>query len=483
MEKAFSPNTAVESGKTRYKTSYIVMICIIAAFGGLLFGLDQGFMNGSLTYIAKDLGLTTSQGASFAAILLWGSVIGALFSGMISRTIGRKNTLLMTAIIFTVFSLLSSFAGNITELSVYRFILGFSVGVASFAVPLYLSEIAPTRLRGAFISMYQMMITVGIFMIFLTNDQIGGESASDWRPMFYAITIPATIMLIGVFMIPKSPRWLMLKKRPKDARKVLDRVRETQAEIETEISDMGNTVQKSGSVLSLFKSNIFLKVLALGIGLQMLQQLSGINAVIYYSSSIFSAAGIPNPTTATVIVGLVNMLTTILAVMFIDKLGRKPIMYFGFTVMILALCTAGYIFHTEAGLQAVGQHLSVGMKNTLLGSTLVYIFAFAISAGPIMWVICAEIFPLKGRDLGMTITTAVNWIFAALVVQFSLPFLAFSNGTPNPAGGAKLFFLFAFCCFIGILVIRFFTPETKGVSLEKMEENLRTGVKLKNIGA
>ena len=155
-------------------------------------------------------------------------------------------------------------------------------------------------LRGAFISMYQMMITVGIFMIFLTNDKIGGESASDWRPMFYAITIPAIIMLIGVIMIPKSPRWLMLKNRTKDARKVLDRTRKTQAEIETEISNMNNTIQKSGSISSLFKSSIFLKVLALGIGLQMLQQLSGINAVIYYSSSIFSAAGVPNPTTATV---------------------------------------------------------------------------------------------------------------------------------------------------------------------------------------
>ncbi len=475
-----SKPAVVKIRETNYRTGYVVMVCVVAAFGGLLFGVDQGFMNGSLNFIAKDFGLTSSEGASFAAILLWGSVVGALCSGFISRAIGRKYTLLMTAVIFTIFSLLSSFASNVTELTTYRFILGLSVGIASFSVPLYLSEIAPTRLRGAFISMYQMMITVGIFSIFLTNDQVG-KYMSDWRPMFYAITIPAVIMLIGVIMIPKSPRWLMLKNRPSCARKVLHRVRETQNEIEMEMDGAKKNTTASKNLFELLKSSMFVKVLILGISLQMLQQLTGINSVIYYSSSIFSAAGVSNPTTATVVVGLVNMLTTLIAVLFVDKLGRKPIMYFG--LMILTLCTAGYIFHTEAILNATGQNLASGMKTTLLVSTLVYIFAFAVSAGPIAWVICAEIFPLQGRDVGMTVTTAVNWIFAALVVQFSLPMMAHPNGTPNPAGGAKLFFFFAICCFVGILIMKFFTPETKGVSLEEMESNLRQGKKLKDIGS
>jgi len=465
--------------KIQYSTFYVVMICIIAALGGLLFGLDQGFVNTALKFIVNDLKLSTDQGADFAAMMPWGALIGALCSGFISRSIGRKRTLLSLAIVFALFSLLSAHATLYIELAAYRFILGFSVGVASFAVPLYLSEIAPTRIRGAFISMYQMMITVGIVLIFLTNDVIGRHTQS-WRPMFYAITIPAVIMLIGVFFIPRSPRWLRLQDRTSEAEDVLYKTRETQAEIDKEMKLAGAAMKSKGHDFSLLRQSSFLKILALGIGLQILTQLTGINAVIYYSTSIFSAAGIANPTTATIMVGLVNMLTTILAVMFVDKLGRKPIMYFGMVVMIIALCIAGWIFHVEAN-SPLG--ISSGMKHGLMVCTLIYIFAFAVSSGPITWVICAEIFPLKGRDLGVTFTTATNWGFAALVVQFSLPFLAHANGTPNPVGGAKLFFFFAFCCLVGIFVIKFFTPETKGISLEEIEANLHAGKKLRNIGS
>jgi SP family galactose:H+ symporter-like MFS transporter len=438
-------------------------------------------MNGSLKYISSDLGLTTSQGAKFASVLLWGSVVGSLCSGVVSRVAGRKYTLLATAIIFTIFSYLSSIASGITELTIYRFILGLSVGVASFSVPLYLSEIAPTKLRGAFISMYQLMVTVGIFMIFVTNSEIA-KASSDWRPMFYAITIPAIIMLIGVTMIPRSPRWLMLKNRVDCAKKVLNKTRKTHAEVELDLEFMGKSIVKKESVFQIIRQMTFFKVLALGIALQLLQQCTGINAVIYYSSSIFSAAGVPNPTTATVIVGLVNMLTTVLAVMFVDRIGRKPIMYFGLIVMIVTLCTASYIFHCEATLQAAGLSLSSVSKNMLLISTLIFIFAFAISAGPICWMIPAEIFPLKARDAGMTVSTACNWIFAALVVQFSLPLMAFPNGAPNPVGGSHLFLFFAICCALGLLLVKFCTPETRGVSLETLEANLDKGVPLRSIG-
>lgn len=480
MKQKISENLNPDE-KTQYKTTYIVAVCIIAAFGGLLFGLDQGFINGSLVYITKDLGLTTTQGANFAAVLLWGSVIGSLCSGMVSRVIGRKYTLLSTAIIFTIFSYLSSVAVSIEQLTIYRFILGLSVGIASFSVPLYLSEIAPTRLRGAFISMYQLMVTVGIFMIFVTNSEIA-KASSDWRPMFYAITIPAIIMLVGVIMIPRSPRWLMLKNRVECARKVLNKTRKTQSEVILDLEYMGKASVKKQSFLQTIRNSNFVKVLALAMTLQLLQQCTGINAVIYYSSSIFSAAGVPNPTTATVIVGLVNMLTTILAVMFVDKIGRKPIMYFGLSIMMITLCIASYIFHCQAVLQVSGGVLSIMSKNILLGSTLVFIFAFAISAGPICWMIPAEIFPLKARDAGMTLSTACNWIFAALVVQFSLPLMAFPNGSPNPTGGSHLFLFFAICCGLGLLLMKFCTPETRGVSLEKLEENLDKGIALRKIG-
>ncbi|MFT6835888.1 MAG: SP family galactose:H+ symporter-like MFS transporter [Francisellaceae bacterium] len=463
------------------KRIYIIFVCVIAAFGGLLFGLDQGFMNGSLQLIVKDLHLNVDQASSFAAILLWGSVIGAIISGFVSSLIGRKNTLLLTAIVFTVFSFLSMASSSYETLTIFRFILGLSVGVASFAVPLYLSEIAPTRMRGGFISMYQMMITVGIFAIFVSNYIIGKHTGS-WRPMFLAIAIPALIMLVGLIFIPKSPRWLFLKKRHKDAELVLNKTRFTQEEVDFELAEMKEAIEmndsEKGGFFSMLKHSYFFKVLALGVVIQMFQQLTGINSVIYYSTSIFIGAGLDSPLIATIIVGLVNMLTTILAVLFVDKLGRKPILYFGYTIMALSLFLCSWIFHLESGSEA----LSGLSKISLVGSTVVFIFAFAISAGPIAWVLCAEIFPLKGRDLGMTVTTAVNWVFAALVVAFSLPMMQLADGSTNSAGGAKLFLFFGICCVIFLFVLKFFIPETKGISLEEVEENLKSNKKLKNIG-
>ena len=466
----------------RKKSTYAFIICFIAALGGLLFGLDQGFINGSLKYIIADMHLTTMEGSSFAAIMLLGCVVGSLCSGYISKTFGRKNTLMATAFVFTLFSFLSSFAHSIEVLTTYRIILGFSVGVASFVVPLYLSEIAPTRFRGGFIAMYQMMLTVGIFLIFITNDLIGRSYAS-WRPMFYAITIPALIMLLGSFLLPKSPRWLFLKKRENEARAVLEKTLSTQDEVELELKELKETAEAEKDMddhgfFSMLKQSFFVRVLLLGVSLQVFQQLTGINSVIYYSTSIFHAAGVQSATLATIIIGLVNMLTTIIAVLCLDKLGRKPIMYFGYVVMALALLVAGFIFQTEASGVVVGDGLKIG----LVVATVIYIFAFAISAGPIAWVLCAEVFPLKGRDLGVTVTTATNWIFAYIVVQFSLPMMTLANGKPNFQGGALLFYAFAMFCIAFLFILKFFVPETKGITLEELEENLIEGKKLRNIG-
>lgn len=213
-------------------------------------------------------------------------------------------------------------------------------------------------------------------------------------------------------------------------------------------------------------------MLLLGIALQALQQLSGINSVIYYSTEIFDKAGISNAAVATVIVGFVNMVTALLAVAFVDRLGRKPILYVGLTLMALTLLAVGAVFQYEQGggvLTETDQVLTVAI-------ILLYIFAFAISLGPIVWVICAEIFPLEGREIGITITTIANWVFAASVVQGSEIVL-------QGLGGNVLFYFFAACCVIGLGIVFLFTPETRRVSLEDMEMRLRKGVRLKHIGA
>ncbi len=458
--------------------SKVFRVCIIASLGGLLFGLDQGFINGSLGFIQKTFHWTTAQGESFASIILIGAIIGAFCSGFISKAIGRKNTLLLAALFFSVFTLWGAGTHSSTVLHVTRVCLGLAVGCASFVVPLYLSEIAPAKLRGGYISLYQFTITIGIFAIYVSNTLIGKvHTGSDpWRLMLGVICIPAAVMLLFVWRIPKSPRWLMLKGREKEAEAVLKKTRETNLEAQEELTDIKeslkqeNGVNKTGVVAMLGKS-YFAKIMMLGILLQLLQQLSGINCVIYYSTIIFQKAGFSNPSVATVVCGLVNMLTTLIAIFFCDRWGRKPIIYMGLALMFMTLVLLGTEFlRIESGMQM--HHLGQTM---IIGSCLVYLLAFGFSLGPLIWVICAEIFPLEARDFGVTVTTMANWIGNFFVVRFSLSIM-------EKWGGSTLFFVFAFFCLLGFVLIGLYTPETKGISLEELEINLKKGVKLKDLG-
>ncbi|MEM9243373.1 MAG: sugar porter family MFS transporter [Pseudomonadota bacterium] len=462
------------------KKKYIILVCTIAALGGLLFGLDQGFINTALPLIQSQLHLNAKQASNFSAILLWGAIVGSLLSGIVSRILGRRNTLLATAILFSLCAGASMLTTHMTLLMTYRFILGVSVGVASFAAPLYLSEAAPTKWRGAFVSMYQLMITVGIFAIFVSNSIIS-HHFHRWQPMFYAILIPAIIMIIGLFVIPKTPRWLMLKGKNRAALITLRNIRLSNKEAHREFRDIESTVNAKDrqNFFQSLKSSVFFKVLLLGVTIQIFQQLTGINAVIYYSTSIFLDAGVHDPMLATAIVGLVNMTTTILAVSFVDKLGRKPILYAGYSLMAAMLFIGALIFHHEAIMSGA---LSTMLKAILVAATVVFIFSFAFSAGPIAWLLCSEIFPLDLKECGMTITTSANWLIAALVVNFTLPFMQYANGKPNPGGGAYVFLFFALACVAFLFVLKFFIPETNNVALEQIEKNLYDGKALRHLG-
>ena len=457
------------------KKKYIYTVCIIASLGGLLFGLDQGYINGSLALIKQDFGWNTMQGETFASIMLLGCIFGAIASGWIAHVLGRKRTLLLAALFFTLFTLAGALTSSMFILFSSRFCIGLAVGCASFCVPLYLSEIAPTALRGGFISMYQLMITVGIFMIYVSNSFIAHFFGS-WRLMLAVIAVPAVIMLITVFFIPKTPRWLMLKGRQSRALEVLQKTRFDKDEVEDELSAIKESLnqQDDNGFWQLISKGYFVKVLALGVFLQLLQQLSGINCVIYYSSSIFESAGFNNPAVGTIIIGLVNVLATVIAVKYVDKWGRKPILFFGLATMAVTLVIIGTVFHIRAVLPPEG-HLGKVDEFIMLISTVVYVMAFAVSLGPIIWVICAEIFPLRARDAGITITTLTNWTGAYLVVQFSMSIM-------ENYGGSILFFIFALCCVGGFFLVGLFTPETKGVSLEKLEMDLKNGRILRQLG-
>ncbi len=453
---------------TQKHKPFVYIVGFAAALTGLLFGLDTGVISGALPFIAKEFQLTVGQSERLATAVLIGAVLGTLGSGFISRRLGRHFAIWVAAFIFCVAAVLCALSVNLYMLIAMRVILGFGIGLASFTAPLYLSEISPKNIRGALIAMFQFMITIGILVSYLTDTLF--TPSGDWRWMFGVTFFPAFAMFLAVLILPKSPRWLMLRGRTDEARQVLGRVR-NQDEIDAEINEIEQTLKKTHRFRDVFRGKGFIKVLILGIGLQMIQQFSGINTVIYYAPAIFKMAGFVTPMAqmyATILVGVVNVLTTIIAVLYVDKWGRKPILYFGLMTTTLSLLFLGYLFHI--GIHTMtAQYLAVAL-------VLTFIFGFAISLGPIAWIICAEIFPLQGRDLGVATTTAANWLSNALVVATFLTLV-------TNYGPASTFGLFGLCGLVSLLIVIRFIPETKDVSLEKIEANLVAGKACRHLGS
>lgn len=455
----------------------VYWICTIAALGGLLFGLDQGFIANSLETIEKVYFLGVEGGEKYAAILATGGVIGALLSGVFARFLGRKKSLMLAGFLFASLSLVSAALPAIGILSACRFGLGFAVGVASFIVPLYLSETAPASIRGAMGSLFQLMITIGIFLIAVTNVFIARafENPHIALPlMFLVISLFSLIMFIGSFKLPESPRWLMLKGRRADAKKVVSQILIHEEDIEKELNEIDGAIKsdKGAGVGVIFKGYFF-KILIMGVILQMFQQLVGINMMIYYAPTIFGYAGMKG-LLAMLTVPTVNMLFTFPAIKLVEKWGRKKLLYVGAVVMMITMIAAGLAFASIGGITDPTQ-IGGLPKMVLLVSVIIYIFGFAVSWGPVAWIVCSEVFPLEGREVGMTITTIVNWSFAGLVMGNALSFM-------RDHGNASIFFVFAGFCVLSMLFLKFFVPETKGITLEKLESNLKAGKALKDLG-
>lgn len=447
----------------------VYFVAFTAALAGLLFGLDVGVISGALPFIGKYFNAHDQACQWVVSSLLFGAVLGTLGSGYLSRKFGRKNTILVSAVIFAIGAVLSSLATSITILITVRIFLGLAVGIASFTAPLYLSEMAPKRIRGRLISMYQLMITVGILLAFMSDTWL--SYGGHWRVMLGILVIPAMILFLGVMMLPKSPRWLILVGRKEEARTVLEKLRESNEEINGEINDIEEGLNLEQGGKAILSNRYFRKALILGVALQMGQQFTGINVAMYYAPEIFKDAGFA--TTAeqmwgTVMVGLVNVFATFVAIAWVDKFGRKPILLIGYAMMAGSLATLGLMFHLEIKDSNVLQFCA-------MGSLLLFIFSFAMSAGPIIWVLCSEIFPLKGREVGITFSTSTNWICNTIVGATFLTMI-------HKLGDAQTFFIFSTMNVIFLFVILRFAPETKGVSLEKIEENLMSGKPINQIG-
>jgi len=345
------------------------------------------------------------------------------------------------------------------------------------------------------ISMYQLMITIGIVMAFLSNTwlatyvTIDGVTGGHWRLMLGVIAIPAAVMFVGVFFLPESPRWLFLKGFQDKAVGVFKQLKLDDAEIAAEIHEIEDSLKIKQDGFSLLKNNPnFRRAIGLGVGLQIIQQLTGINVIMYYAPRIFGMAGFEDVNEqmwGTVIVGVTNVLATFIAIAFVDRIGRKPIMYAGFAVMGVALLSVGTLFliggETRMMPNAKGiEEASIVLKSLdfaypAIFSLLIFIVGFAMSAGPIIWVICSEIYPLAGRDLGVTFSTGTNWIANAIV---GMTFLSLINGI----GPGNTFILYGALNVLFVIFFLMFVPETKGISLEKIERNLMSGLPLRKIG-
>ena len=456
----------------------VYFIGLTAALAGLLFGLDIGVISGAEGFIQKSFSITDKLIEIVVSSILWGAVFGTLLSGVLSNKLGRRGAILVSAVIFVIGSVVCAFSPDAKILIFARFFLGIAIGVASFTAPLYLSEISPQRVRGSMISMYQLMITIGIVLAFLSNTWLGnyavidGVTGGHWRMMLGIIAIPAAVMFLGVLFLPESPRWLFLKGRKENAVSVFQRMHLPTDEISREVIEIEESlrVKQSGFGMLLNNSN-FRRAVGLGVGLQVIQQLTGINVVMYYAPRIFKIAGFASTEHqlwGTVIVGVTNVLATFIAIAFVDRLGRKPIMYAGFAVMGAAMVTVGLLFNMDLEKNAM-------LGTWAIGALLLFIVGFAMSAGPIIWVICSEIFPLSGRDLGVTFSTATNWIVNAIVGGTFLTLL-------HTLGNGNTFLLYGGLNVLFVIFFLLLVPETKGVSLEKIEANLLSGKPLRRIG-
>lgn len=449
---------------------FVAFVSFTAALAGLLFGLDTGAISGALPFIVQDFIISPGLQGWVVSVLMFGAAVGAVGSAALSWHLGRKVSLFLAAGLFVAGSLLSAMAPGVLSLLAGRVVLGLAIGVASFTAPLYLSEIAPGRVRGGLISMYQLMITIGILGAFLSDTAFSYTGA--WRWMLGVPVFPALALLCAVVFLPNSPRWLAMRRRHDDAREVLERLRESPAEAARELHDIRESLAVPQEGWALFRRNgHFRRAVGLGVLLQIMQQLTGINVIMYYAPRIFELAGYASTAEqmwGTVLVGVTNVLATFIAIGLVDRWGRRPILLLGFAVMAVGMGSLGVMLHLDAPGSAA-RLFAVSML-------LVFILGFAMSAGPVVWVLCSEIQPLKGRDFGIMCSTATNWL-ANMCIGAAFPVML------TALGGPRTFAFFAACNAVFILLTCLFVPETRGVSLEHIEKNLMHGQPLRRLGA
>jgi sugar porter (SP) family MFS transporter len=441
----------------RHVRRHVAISAAITALGGLLFGYDTGVVSGALLFVKKDFGgLSSFQQELVTSLLLVGAAIGALMAGRVADRIGRRPTVMITALVFIVGVLLAALTPTYPVLLIARVVIGLAVGAASAIVPLYIGEIVPPRVRGGLVSLNQLAITTGILVSYLID--YGLSSSGNWRLMFGLAVIPAAALLAGMSFQRESPHWLIRQGREDEARAVLRELRGA-GDIEAEITEVREVSQRQGGTRELLSRNVR-PLLYVGVLLAVFQQITGINTVIYYAPSLLQDAGFGNSAAllANVVNGAVNVGMTIVAVWLLDRAGRRPLLLAGTVGM-----AAGMVITALAFLG--GSQLTGTLAIVAVLGLLVYTGSFAIGLGPVFWLLIAEIYPLKIRGAAMSVASMANWAANFLVTVSFLTLL-------NAISGVGVFFLFGFLTLVALAYFWRRVPETKGRSLQQIERDL-----------
>ena len=459
--------------KSTINFGYLIFLSVVAALGGFLFGYDTAVISGTIAQVTQLFQLDALQQGWYVGCALVGSIVGVLFAGILSDKLGRKLTMVISAVLFSTSALGCALSADFAQLVVYRIIGGVGIGVVSIVSPLYISELAVAQYRGRLVSLYQLAVTVGFLGAYLVNYQLlawaesGTQLSVDWlnkifitevwRGMLGMETLPAILFFIIIFFIPESPRWLIVRGKELKAVNILEKIYNSITEAKSQLNETKSvlTSETKSEWSLLMKPGIF-KAVIIGVCIAILGQFMGVNAVLYYGPSIFENAGLSGGDSLfyQVLVGLVNTLTTVLALVIIEKVGRKKLVYYGVSGMVVSLILIGLYF-------LFGDSLGVSSL-FLLVFFLFYVFCCAVSICAVVFVLLSEMYPTKVRGLAMSIAGFALWIGTYLIGQLT-PWML-QNLTP-----AGTFFLFAVMCVPYMLIVWKLVPETTGKSLEEIE--------------
>jgi len=450
------------------KKSFLTKIILISTLGGLLFGYDTGVINGALPFMSAEdqLNLTSFTGGLVASSLLFGAALGAVFGGRLSDYNGRRKNIMLLSIVFFISTIGCALAPNVTIMVISRFLLGLAVGGASVTVPSYLAEVSPADQRGAIVTRNELMIVSGQLLAFVINAILGtifGDTSHVWRYMIAIAALPAIFLFIGMFRVPESPRWLVTKQRSDEALGVLGKIRSKEKAAE-ELAEIQTTVNQEKELQKAGFKDLAIpwvrRILFIGIGIAVVQQITGVNSIMYYGTEILKDAGFAMDAAliGNIANGVISVVATFVGIWLLGKVGRRPMLITGLAGTTTALLLIAILSSVLQG--------SAALPYVVLALTVTFLAFQQGAISPVTWLMLSEIFPLRLRGFGMGVTVFFLWI-VNFTIGLLFPVMLGSMGL------SATFYVFVVLGVLAIMFVKLFLPETKGLTLEQLEQNFR----------